>query len=94
LEDESAWQTKVQEARDGLARSRRLLGALEQQAMRAAIVAARAASAGQPAPGDTGDQERSREIERLRADVGRFQTVLSSIEEDARRAGVPAGWVR
>jgi hypothetical protein len=34
------------------------------------------------------------ELDRLTADIDKNKKVLADIEEDARRAGVPAGWIR
>lgn len=91
---EEAWRARVQEAREGLARSRRLLQALEQQEMRAAIESAHAAAAGQTPAADQGAAERTREMERLRGDVDKYTAQLAQIEEEARRAGIPPGWIR
>jgi hypothetical protein len=93
-EGEAAWRARVDEARDGLARSRRLLEALEQQAMRAAVGAAAAIAAGQAAAADADDGARMKEMQRLRAEMEKFSATLAGIEEEARRAGVPPGWVR
>ncbi len=92
--DEAGWRARIKTAEDGLARSRRLLEALEQQAMRAAILSANAAAAGQPLPASADDAARTEEIERLRAEVDKFTATLGKIQDDARRAGVPPGWVR
>lgn len=91
---EAAWRAKAQQAQEGLASSRRLLDALEQQAMRAAIDTANATRGGNPAPADPNGQGRNREMERLRRDIERYQNTLNSLPDEARRAGVPPGWVR
>ena len=80
----------MQNARDGMDRNKLLLGALEQQARTAAK------SAGTPAgdePADDGST-RAAEIKRLKAEMDAFRATLSNAEEDARKAGVPPGWVR
>ncbi len=62
--------------------------------MRAAVSARHATLAGQMPPPDADGMGRLREIARLRADVERFKAAVGSLDEEARRAGVPPGWVR
>jgi hypothetical protein len=93
-QSEEAFRARFREAQEGVARSRRLLDALEQQAMRAAIAQAAAVRANQPVPADPGSADRMREMERLRAEMDRHQATLNTIGEEARRAGVPPGAVR
>ncbi len=80
----------MQNARDGVDRNRLLLGALEQQG--------RAASrrAGAPEGEEAADSGSARalEIKRLKAEMDTFRATLANAEEDARKAGVPPGWVR
>jgi hypothetical protein len=91
--DEAGWRSRMQNARDGLDRDKLLLSALEQQAMRAAL---RKTSGGGEASEAGGDDvaARAAEIKRLKAQMDSNRAVLANAEEDARRAGVPAGWVR
>ena len=37
---------------------------------------------------------RATEIKRLKAEMDAFRATLANAEEDARKAGVPPGWVR
>ena len=92
--DEAGWRARMQNARDGLDRDKLLLSALEQQAMRAAL--RKTAAGGAEAPEEGGDDvtARAAEIKRLKAQMDSNRAVLVNAEEDARRAGVPAGWVR
>ena len=92
--DEAGWRERVQQARDELARSRRLLSAMEQQLISMGIQASSAAIAGRPVPDPSRQQEATREVERLRAEVDKFSTALTTIEEQARSSGIPPGWVR
>jgi len=39
-------------------------------------------------------QEAMQELERARSEVQRLQQELATIEEEARRANVPPGWLR
>jgi hypothetical protein len=94
--DEAGWRARMQNARDGLDRDRLLLSALEQQATRAAL---RKSSGAAPADGQdaaAGDDVagRAAEVKRLKAEIDSFRETLANAEEDARKAGVPPGWVR
>jgi hypothetical protein len=92
--DEAGWRSKVDAARDDLARSRRLLSAMEQQLVGLGIQSSSAAIAGQKGPDQARQQEAAREVERLRADVQKHSDALTKLEGDARDKGVPPGWVR
>lgn len=86
---EDAWRARLQSARDGLDRTRLLLSALEQQARTAK---ARAGDA--DGEGEDPNAGRAAEITRLKAEMETFRQTLANAEEDARKAGVPPGWVR
>jgi hypothetical protein len=92
--DEAGWRSRVDAARDDLARSRRLLSAMEQQLVGLGIQASSAAIAGQKGPDPTRQREAASEVERLRADVQKYTEALSKLEGDARDKGVPPGWIR
>jgi hypothetical protein len=87
--DEAGWRARLQTARDGIDRTKLLLSALEQQAMRAKMRQGDADAAEGEAP-----SARDAEIKRLKAEIEQHQKVLANAEEDARQAGVPPGWVR
>jgi hypothetical protein len=89
--DEAGWRARLQNARDGIDRNRLLLSALEQQQARSS--ARRTGTADGEAPADDGSG-RAAEIKRLKAEMDTFRATLANAEEDARRAGVPPGWVR
>jgi hypothetical protein len=88
--DEAGWRARLQNARDGVDRNRLLLGALEQQGRAAAR------RAGTPEGDEAADSGSSRalEIKRLKAEMDTFRATLANADEDARKAGVPPGWVR
>ena len=88
--DEAGWRARLQNARDGVDRNRLLLSALEQQA-RAAARRAGTPDGEEPAADGT---SRAAEIKRLKAEMDEFRATLANAEEDARKAGVPPGWVR
>jgi hypothetical protein len=88
--DEAGWRARLQNARDGLDRDKLLLSALEQQARSAAR---RAGTPEGDAPADEAPA-RAAEIKRLKAEMDAYRATLANAEEDARKAGVPPGWVR
>jgi hypothetical protein len=88
--DEAGWRARMQNARDGVDRNRLLLSALEQQA-RSAARRTGTAEGEEPADDKSG---RTAEIKRLKAEMDAFRATLANAEEDARKAGVPPGWVR
>ncbi len=89
--DEAGWRARLQSARDGIDRDRLLLSALEQQARSAARQAGTPDGA-EPVADDA--SPRAAEIKRLKAEMDAFRATLANAEEDARKAGVPPGWVR
>jgi hypothetical protein len=92
--DEAGWRGRVDQAREDLSRSRRLLTAMEQQLVTLGIQQSSAMLAGQKGPDPSRQNEAAKEVERLRADVQKYTEALSKLEGDARSAGVPPGWVR
>ena len=89
--DEAGWRARMQNARDGIDRNRLLLSALEQQARTAKPKTGNELdhdAGADPKPG------RAEEIKRLKAEMDAFRATLANAEEDARKAGVPPGWVR
>jgi hypothetical protein len=92
--DEAGWRGRMDQAREDLARSRRLLTAMEQQLVSLGIQSSSAVLAGQKAPDPSRQNEAATEVERLRAEVAKHSEALSKLEGDARATGVPPGWVR
>jgi hypothetical protein len=92
--DEAGWQARVQQTREELARSRRLLTAMEAQLLIVGVQNATARSTGQATPDASREQESVKEVERLRAEVEKHTAALAQIESEARAAGIPPGWVR
>ena len=88
--DEAGWRARLQNARDGLDRDKLLLSALEQQGRSAAR---RSGTAEGDQPADDGSA-RAAEIKRLKAEMDAHRATLANAEEEARKAGVPPGWVR
>lgn len=87
--DEEGWRARLQSARDGVDRTRLLVNALEQQAR-----TAKAKAGDTDGDGEDPNAGRAAEIKRLKAEMETFRQTLANAEEDARKAGVPPGWVR
>ena len=92
--DEKYWRDRLAGARDALQRSQSFADALQSQinglytefvnmsdpAQRALIEQKRLAAIAQQ--------------DRVKADIGKYTKALADIEDEARRANVPAGWLR
>jgi hypothetical protein len=94
VNDEAAWRGRLERAREELARSRRLLSAMEAQLVSMGIRNHSAALAGRPVTDRTSEQEASKEVARLRGEVEKAFAALARVEADARDAGIPPGWLR
>ena len=92
--DEAYWRGRLQGEREALSRAQMFADALQSRinglstdftarddpAQRAAIAADR--------------QKSLDELQRVKKDIDQHNKTLTDIQEEARRAGVPAGWVR
>jgi hypothetical protein len=92
--DEKYWRSRIAEARADLSRQELFLDALQSRvnALTSDFVA-------RDDPAQRGVLASNRqkslvEMERVRADIGKLEATLRDIEEEARRAGVPPGWLR
>jgi len=84
----------MKQAQDQLDRSKMFLAALETRvnALNADFV-----NRDDPAQRAVVDRDRQRamaEMDRVRKDIAQQTKAIADIEEEARRAGVPAGWLR
>ena len=85
---------RVAAARDNLARAQTFQDALQ---ARIAALSTDFVNRDDPAQRNQIAIDRQKalaELDRVRKDITQGQAELASIAEDARRAGVPAGWVR
>lgn len=92
--DEKYWRGRITTARDGLARSETF-----QQALQARIAALSTDFVNRDDPAQRAAVATDRlkamgELERVKQDIAGYQAELTKIADEARRAGVPAGWVR
>jgi hypothetical protein len=94
VRDEQWWRSRMMAARLSLERSQVLLGALE---ARVNALTTDFVNRDDPAQRALIGDDRQRamvEMERMRAEIQRLQAEIADIEEEARRAGVPPGWLR
>ena len=92
--DRAYWSDRMKQAQDQLDRSKMFLAALETRvnALNADFV-----NRDDPAQRAVVERDRQRamaEMDRVRKDIAQQTKAIADIEEEARRAGVPAGWLR
>lgn len=92
--DEAAWRTRIGAARQELAKAEAFERALQSQ-----INGLWAEFTARDNPVERSKIERDRgdamgEQERLKVEIVSLKKQIADIEEEARRAGVPAGWLR
>jgi hypothetical protein len=92
--NESHWRDRIAKARDGLQRAR-----MFQEALQSRINALSADFAARDDPYQRSEVAQNRqkamaERERVTAEIAAFEKEIRDIEEEARKAGVPPGWLR
>jgi hypothetical protein len=91
---EAYWRARVQEQRDALRRAEMFAEALQ---TRINALTADFTARDDPAQRDLIALDRQRtlaELDRLREEIAAQAKAIAATEEDARRAGVPPGWLR
>lgn len=91
---EEAWRKRITDARDGLSRAQIFAEALQS---RINALTTDFVNRDDPAQRDAIAGERQKalaELDRVKREIGDLQKSITTIQEEARRAGVPAGWVR
>ena len=91
---EAAWRKKVADARAGLERAQSFQDALQS---RINALSADFVNRDDPAKRSQIGADRQKalaELDRVKLEIQQFQKQIGDIQEQARRAGVPAGWVR
>jgi len=92
--DERVWRDRMAEARARVARSRLFAEALQS---RINALTADFTARDDPAQRTVLEQDRIEalsELERVQAEIEEQEQAIRDLEEEARRAGVPAGWLR
>jgi hypothetical protein len=92
--DEAWWRERITQAREGLRRSESFLEALQ---TRVNVLSADFVNRDDPAQRARIGEDRQKalaEMERVTSEIAMFKKQIADIEEEARRAGVPPGWLR
>ena len=92
--DEKYWRDRLSTARNGLERSQTFADALQTQIN---TLYTEFVNMSDPAQRALIEQKRLAAIaeqDRVRADIAKFTKAIADIEDEARRANVPAGWLR
>ena len=92
--DEAYWRARVAEIRDNLQRAKMFQEALQ---TRINSLSADFASRDDPAQRGTVASDRQKalaELDRVKKEIKDFEKALSDLDDEARRAGVPPGWLR
>jgi hypothetical protein len=94
VRDEKYWRTRLEAARTSLSRSQTLAEALQS---RINALSADFVNRDDPAQRAVIANDRQRalaELDRVKQEIATAQKSIADVQEEARRAGVPAGWVR
>ena len=91
--DEALWRERIRGEREALERAKTFAEALQSR-----INALNTDFVNRDDPvqrsGIAADREALAELERLKKEIEQHTKAIATIQEEARRAGVPAGWVR
>lgn len=91
---EGYWKARMRPLREQLDRDRQLHAASQARADALAAAADQCFRIGVVCLPYTESLAERAESERLRADVARDERAVRALEEEARRAGIPPGWLR
>jgi hypothetical protein len=92
--DEAYWRERIQTARDALQRARMFADALQS---RINALSTDFAARDDPAQRDVIGSDRQKalaELDRVKQEIEQHTKAIATIQDDARRAGVPPGWLR
>jgi len=92
--DEAYWRTRIQSARESLGRAKTFAEALQS---RINGLSAEFTAKDDPAQRNVVAAERQKaltELDRVKKEIEQYTKALADIQEEARRANVPAGWLR
>jgi hypothetical protein len=92
--DEASWRNRITQAREALARNEAFAAALQSQLN--GLSQDYGAAADNFARAKVGEQRDKAlaEMQRVRTDIELSKKQIADIEEEARKAGVPPGWLR
>jgi hypothetical protein len=94
VKGEAYWRKRIQGQRDALARAQIFAEALQSRinALSADFVARD--DPAQRAVIASDRQKALAELDRVKQEIGQFTKAIAATQDEARRAGVPAGWLR
>jgi hypothetical protein len=91
---EASWRTKMQGARDALQRSQVFAEALQSRINGLTTDVTSRDDPAQRAAVATDRQKALAELNRVKDDIARQTKAIADIQDEARRGGIPPGWVR
>jgi hypothetical protein len=94
VKDEAYWKKRIQSARDQLGRSQMFADALQ---TRINVLTADFTARDDPAQRAvifTDRQKALAELERVKQEIAQQTKGIADVQQDARRANVPPGWLR
>lgn len=92
--DQAYWQGRMKTARDELNRARMFADALQSQINGLAAEFVNRDDPAQRAKIESDRKTALAELDRVRKEIDDKNKAITAIEEEARRSGVPAGWLR
>jgi hypothetical protein len=92
--DRAYWSDRMKQAQDQLDRSKMFLAALETRVNALNTDFVNRDDPAQRAIVERDRQRATAEMDRVRKDITQQTKAIADIEDEARRAGVPAGWLR
>ena len=92
--DEAAWRARITQARETLRRNETFLEALQTRVNALGNDFRNSGDSAQQAKLTQDRLKALEDLERVKADVELSKKQIGDIEEEARKAGVPPGWVR
>ena len=91
---EAAWRQRIQAARDALQRSQMFADALQSQINGLTADFTSRDDPAQRAVVADNRQKALAELDRVKTDITQQNKAIADIQEEARRAGIPPGWLR
>jgi DNA repair exonuclease SbcCD ATPase subunit len=92
--DEASWRTRMTQAREALRRAEAFADALQSRINALATDMVNRDDPYQRAKIAEDRQKALAELQRVQTEIEQAKKDISGIEEEARRAGVPPGWIR
>ena len=91
---EAYWRQRMTDARDGLSRAETFQDALQTRINSLTTDFTNRDDPAQRARIATDRQKALAELDRVKKEIQQYQKAIADIQEEARRAGIPPGWLR